>query len=224
MPASASWRSPRPTDATKYAATSTCSGKRSRDMTLSSTGIGDRKASASSAGPRPASVSMAGWMPRESSCSSFDGLAQSRRDTRELVPNLGALRRWLRRCGARREREGDESLLCPVVKVALDLTPCFVGSCDETLPGGCKLGSVVRVRDRRCDELDEARQALIDVRWQWVGRVQRHRTPEAAVNDHGASDLIDEAELPHRVRDGAVRRVQFFLVPSCRAPGAQHPG
>ena len=85
-------------DATKYAATSTGSGKRPRVITASWTGKGERSARAA-----------------RKFLQLLDGLPETLRHARELVSKIAALLWELGRGGASGQRERDQPLLGSVV-------------------------------------------------------------------------------------------------------------
>ena len=66
--------------------------------------------------------------------------------------------------GAQPERQRDQLLLRPVVEIALDPPPGFVGGGDDAGARSGELGAHRRVRNRSRDELGEAGEALLRVR------------------------------------------------------------
>ena len=110
--------------ATKYAASSTCSGRRSGLWKETAVGTLAREASESSAALRPW-LSTAGWIPRASSRSSSSDRESS---SPAALIALGQLRVALDAAldHAQLERHGDQPLLGPVVEVALEPPPLRV--------------------------------------------------------------------------------------------------
>src|ERR1039457_1397377 len=121
-------------------------------------------------------------------------LGNARERALELV-ELRGLRR-LRRAQLQPAR--DEPLLDAVVQIALDPPPRLIRGGDDPRPRGHQLGVALRVRDRRGDELREARETRFGVpRERLVGllRVDEQNAPQPPLDNDRAADRGADPEL-----------------------------
>src|SRR3954453_2574264 len=141
----------RASQATKYAASSTCSGRRSGLWNETAVGTLAREASESSAALRPG-LSTAEWIPRARSRSPSNDRESS--SPAALIASASSGSPWTRRSIMRRASATDTSrccapswrvrssprpLLAPVVAVPLAPPPLRVARGDETLARGAQL-------------------------------------------------------------------------------------
>ena len=116
---------------TKYAARSTAPSRRRSGRARTCTAAGDDRVNVSIAAASPSSASTAGKIPCASSLSSARVEAQLRVGVGEPGLELGARRLTAGPHYPEGEGESDESLLCPVVEVALEAAALEVAGFDD---------------------------------------------------------------------------------------------
>jgi hypothetical protein len=128
-----------------------------------------------SAGPRPPSARIAGWIPR---------------DLAQLVVERAELGRHRGLCRAQLERERDELLLSPIVRIALDPPPHGVGGGDDPRSRGGEIRMALGIGDRRRHEVREAGETCLGVAGKGLPRAgdRDHDAPEAPADDDRGPD------------------------------------